>query len=213
MSRVQKKPSNYVHLEQRVYHYTHPQWKRLLKGKKIAFVDNVDRVAQLMVEFCAGALFLWDTFFAKNVLPKSLPSLCLVRDSSSLLSSVMYSNGVIYIAMDFLRDYAEYDFAATYTITCTISGDKIFGGTIPLFFRLVGVEKCHHHLFRMFKGRFDSKGPNSTPLAEYDAQEIEYRALRWQYRQLFCMGHPLPWGTIKIYRERLKKASKLRFAR
>jgi hypothetical protein len=84
----------------------------------------------------------------------------------------------------------------------------MFKGQPKEFFELSGVEETHHQLFGQMKGVQETKPPSSLSLNEYDAQEIEYRALRWQIQ--YATDHKMSETTISTLRKRLDKAQEVR---
>lgn len=86
------------------------------------------------------------------------------------------------------------------TITLVGNSDQIF--------ELHGVEETDHSFFSQIKGSSEPLAPDTTNISEYDAQEHEYRALRWQIQ--YAVENKFPENTISVLRNRAEKAQTIR---
>lgn len=91
-------------------------------------------------------------------------------------------------------------------VSCSRSGTVTFEGYTTDLWELIGVEETHHAAFLQTKKIQEYNATLSV--SEYDAQEVEYRALLWQlhYAKLYRM----PSFTIEVLQQRINAARKMR---
>ena len=89
------------------------------------------------------------------------------------------------------------------------NGSVLFSGYLPDLVRLGGVEETHHSVFYQLSSRSVASYDQATMTTEvYDAQESEFRALRWQLR--YAQYKKMPRRTIDVLRNRIVAARKVR---
>ena len=106
----------------------------------------------------------------------------------------------------FLETCSKLDMFSVYTVT-RADGGVAYKGTIPNLFRLAGVEEFHHSVYEQYKGKQQGGDPLKESIPEYDAQDNEFRALRWQARHALDGMDDI---TIKNLERRITDAREVR---
>lgn len=141
------------------------------------------------------------------------PQFCILhKDEQVIENNIGYdpTSNLVHIKKSLLREYAARDPESIKNLVHSDTGESIFTGRVSDFFFLVGVEECHHSIFTWLKGKQESSN-HALSMAEYDAKEIEFRALRWQLRA--ALEHAMPTYTVDVLRNRIERARKVRHAR
>ncbi len=186
------------------------EWSDWLHANAKGFKGNLTNAGLLMSEFVAGRNYVIDKLNSKNLKGFERPKVVILTDDFAAPSPIGSALGghASFVKQSFLEEYSLLDMYATTTVT-RADGEVAFHGTIPDMFRLAGVEETHHGVFEQIKKDIPSGvNPLSSSIAEYDAKEIEYRALKWQIR--YAKEHHLPEHTINRLKERLEAARTIR---
>ncbi len=185
-------------------------WKRFIRKNIPDFKGNINGAAKLMFAFQKGSEYIYNKFSPKFGAFKR-PDIIIVLNEAKTGGAVAASipdDNKIFIGRSFLEENSVYK-ANSYSEIVKQDGTVAFKGKLSDFFGITGVEETHHQLFSQIKNNNEKPlDPNRISADEYDAQETEYRALRWQkeYAVISKMSQP----TISLLEDRLKNAQKVR---
>ena len=180
------------------------QWKdRLLSD--VEFKGDVENASILLTSLEKGLNYaLADS---KTKTPITILALADENKSKSFISYNLSPYGKdIFVKKSFLITASNHDPSTNFSFT-TSNGEVAFRGSFKNFFELTGVEEGDHSTFENFQNGVIKAGENKT-VAEYDAQEHEYRALKSQIE--YASENMLPEETLVILRKRLVDAQKYR---
>lgn len=165
-------------------------------------------MGRLVVATISGMQWLSRRLFCKRLLYASSPRLFITTKDNKLHSGIAYATdpGVVAMQKSFLKKYADCDHEKIWNLSTDI-GEIAFEGFVPDFFYLCGVEECHHAIFSQYKGNQNSSN-HSLSIAKYDADEIEFRALKWQLRA--ARERIMPLCTVDRLRHRVEEARQIR---
>lgn len=112
-----------------------------------------------------------------------------------------------YVKISFLELCSEYELNERREVH-NDRGEFLYEGTLKDYFAAFGVEEAHHAIYRRYKGERRSSPPPalSLPLSTYDADETEFRALKWQLRH--AEENHLP--GVNAFTQRIEAARRVR---
>lgn len=191
------------------------EWFVWLSENLESFNGNLANASLLMADFVTGIDYIIETLASRSHRIRELPNpdLVITPEIAENLPPIGYNSEdhEIYVAQPFLEMASKLDMERIVT-THAFNGEVGFRGTPPDIFGLAGVEEGYHAIFAQFKDHVhQSLSGDNNSLAQYNAQEDEYRALKWQIR--FAREHNMPAETTEILQEQLEQARALRSAR
>ena len=152
------------------------EWKRWLETQLDSFSGNLDNAAELMTALTQGKNYIYDDPATQGL---KRPQTVLLLDNRLSASTISeYRGKKILVKKSGLENLSQYAMAAVLPIK-NGAGKVIFEGTLPDYFRLVGLEEADHTAFEQTE-TFVEPGvdPLSVPEDVYDARNIEFRALQ-----------------------------------
>ena len=189
---------------------TAQEWQDWLSSNLPDFKGNYENAGLLMASLTIGRNYVIDKLSSRGLKGFEKPKVVILTQDSATSSPIGSALGghVQFVKRSFIEEYSQLDMSAKASVTRT-DGEIAFIGTVPDMFRLAGVEETHHGIFEQInKDIPPGVDPLSSSMAEYDAREVEYRALRWQIR--YAQEHNLPQHTIDKLKERLASAKQVR---
>lgn len=168
--------------------YTEKQWGDFVNDDLESFSGNKENAARLLFQLCKGVRYVRDKLRGKGLKIETVPIPAVLVDEKGVDTPILRVPGFILVKKSFLEEYSEFDMDAIYTVA-RADGEVAFEGKIPSLFRLAGVEEFHHEVFGQYKGNVEEPlSPLTQSIADYDSQEHEYKALRWQVRHALETG-------------------------
>jgi len=170
-------------------------WKRFIRRNIPDFKGDINSAAKLMFAYQKGSDYIYNKFSPRFGEFERPDIMILVNESKvgpSPFGAIGESNK-IYVKKSFLEMNSDFETNSWSSIK-TQNGELCFEGRPKDVFEVTGVEETDHRLFMQIKGVQKTEPPTSLPLAQYDAQEIEFRALRWQLQ--YAVENQLPEQSI-----------------
>lgn len=186
--------------------FTVQQWEQWANSNLEDFFGNKANTSRLLFEATQGMKYVRDKLEGKGLSNLRLPTLVvLVKEEGP--NPIGHTSGFVFIKKSFLEEYSNLTMNDAYTVT-RADGDVAYQGTIPNLFRLAGVEESHHEIFEQCKNKQNGNDPLLQTIAEYDAKDHEYRALRMQLRHAIESG--MQNMTVAKLQDRAAKAQEVR---
>lgn len=182
------------------------QWETWVNANLESFEGSKNNAARLLYETTTGMKWLNEKLKTKGLSDLKMPTLVVLTKEEGP-HPIGHTSGFVYIKQSFLEEYSNLSMTDTYTVT-RADGEVAYQGMIPSLFRLAGVEECHHEIFEQYKGRQKGIDSLAQSIAEYDAQNIEYQALRMQLRH--ALEQNMNSMTITKLEDRIEKAGEIR---
>lgn len=199
-------------------------WRQWLEQNIKGFSGDLDNAAMLMAAFTEGKSYILDKITSGEV--ERLEGLHTFEDLESLkrpntfildddtiipsqFASVNGGNDIV-ATKTFLERVSNYDMQAITTITRK-DGAVVFKGKIPDLFRTAALEEAYSAAFNQLHKEVTGIDPRSTTVPEYDAHEVEFRPLIWQY--IYAIESKMPPETIQFFKDRLDAAYDVRTQR
>lgn len=189
------------------------EWLTWLSENLESFDGSLTNASLLMTHFVEGLNYIIKTLTSRGLRIECLPDLVIPFKIAEHLPPIGYNldDKEIYVVKTFLELASRLNMEKMET-AYTRNNEVGFKGTPPDIFLLAGVEEAYHAVFTQYKDHGHQEDlSGDCSLAEYTAQEDEYRALKWQIR--FARDHNMPAETQKILQEELEQSRALRSAR
>jgi len=184
------------------------EWKQWLENTFENFEGNLDNAALLMTAFTQVKSYVFEKLTTRGLKDFQRPHTIILLDDVAIPVGEVEKGKYVYIAKKYLGEMSQNDMQRETTVTRP-EGAIAFQGLIPDLFRLDGVEETHHAAYHQTKTNVEPLlDPISTPMEEYDAREIEYRALKWRVR--YAEEQKMPEVTVNLLRKRLEAANTVR---
>lgn len=191
--------------------FTEPEWEELLRKKYPDFNGTYSEASRILCAMTKGIRWMSRRLLQRGLTNTELPRFAILSKELPKPISIGYDHNSdsIFISKNHLEQYSYYNQKSTCKIERRFSEEFVFHGNSLLdFYKVSGVEECHHSIYKRYKGRFFSPHADDLSLSEYDALDHEFRALKWQIR--FAIDQCLPRKTINCLRWRLKNAKSAR---
>lgn len=185
-------------------------WQNFIESDVDGFDGDIESASRLMSSYQKGRDYIYDRFspkFGDFIKPDIMVVLDEEKVQGSPFGSINQADK-IFVTKSFLEQFSSYKKDSTCKVVRQ-DGSIAIDATPDQIFELHGIEETHHSLFDAIKKSTNqSVGPNITDLASYDAQEHEYRALRWQIQ--YAVENNFSEKTLGILKDRLDKAQNVR---
>lgn len=193
--------------------FSHPanRWTDVISERLPGFNGDVIKAAQLMEFFIRGQEYITEKLYKMGesfALPYAGIAQGIEADAATLRIGDSYFT---FIQDQHLADLACMGLDDWMQKTYFGGEEVIFEGYPRDYARLVGLEETHHSIYRQLKGPYRAYSPEDLSMTAYDAQEHEFRALKWQLH--YAQRSSMPKQTTYALTNRLSAARNFRRAR
>lgn len=186
--------------------FSEDDWESFLSENLENFSGNKRNAAKLLHEWANGMKYVRDKLSAKGLRIEIPTPIVLVREEGCP-HPIGHISCFVFVKKSFLERCSKLDMSAIHTVT-RADGEVAYEGTIPNLLRLAGVEEFHHEVYEQYKGKQNGDDPLKKSIAEYDADDHEFRALKWQAWHALEVG--MDGVTIEKLKSRVADASEVR---
>lgn len=187
------------------------QWEQWLAREKWCGGNHPKKAAELILQIVRGIGFVQNKVMKEGFQTFQRPPLVIVKESpedcANKFSAYLPKPNVIALSPDDLQVYSNLPFDRI--IESARATEVSMRATAPDHALLLGVEECHHSVYRQQHGEQPLPANiNQLSVAEYDALDHEYAALRFQV--LAAKEFNLPKVTGHLLVQRWQAANILR---